>query len=220
MIYLISNIFICVCALISFILGIVQFMKPKKPLYAQMIVLGVGCIAFGRMYQTVRLLTGGDILDEFQLGMLGTIGSLMFFFSANFGAMDSLADDGSKEYTKYRLIAFAAPLTAIVLYVTLLLFSDVPRLWKIIGAVLTFFIMQATYFNLKHLIFPDVDYGIINCLKPYNAVVLFYALLCIADTIAMSRESEIAVAVVSAQIGITVLLITPMLMKGVKKWTT
>ena len=220
MLYLISNIFVCVCALISFIYGITQFFKPKKAIYAQMIVLGVGCIAFGRLYQVVRLLTGGDIANEFQLGILGVIGSLMFFFSANFGAMDSLADDGSNEYKKYRIISFAAPLAALALYVIFILVADVSRLWKIIGAVVTFFIMQTTYFNLKHLIFPDVDYGVINCLKPYNAAVLFYALFCIADIIAMSRESEIAVAIVSAEIGITVLLITLLLAKGVKKWTT
>lgn len=220
MLYLISNIFVCACAMLSFIYGITQFFKPKKALYAQMIVLGVGCIAFGRLYQVVRLLTGGDILNEFQLGILGVIGSLMFFFSANFGAIDSLADDKSKKYSKYRLIAFAAPLAALALYIGFLLFLGAPRLWKIIGAVVTFFIMQTTYFNLKHLIFPDVDYGVINCLKPYNAAVLFYALFCIADIIAMSRESEIAVAIVSAEIGITVLLITLLLAKGVKKWTT
>lgn len=220
MLYMISNLFVCICALFSFIYGITQFFKPKKAIYAQMIVLGVGCIAFGRLYQVVRLLTGGDILNEFQLGILGVIGSLMFFFSANFGAIDSLADDKSKKYSKYRLIAFAAPLAALALYIGFLLFLGAPRLWKIIGAVVTFFIMQTTYFNLKHLIFPDVDYGVINCLKPYNAAVLFYALFCIADIIAMSRESEIAVAIVSAEIGITVLLITLLLAKGVKKWTT
>ena len=176
MLYLISNIFVCVCALISFIYGITQFFKPKKAIYAQMIVLGVACIAFGRLYQVVRLLTGGDILNEFQLGILGVIGSLMFFFSANFGAIDSLADDKSKKYSKYRLSAFAAPLAALALYIVFLLFFDALRLWKIVGAVVTFFIMLTTYYNLKHLIFPDVDYGVINCLKPYNAAVLFYAL--------------------------------------------
>lgn len=67
-----------------------------------MIVPSVGCIFFGRLYQVVRLLTGGDIANEFQLGILGVIGSLMFFFSANFGAMDSLADDGSKEYNYFK----------------------------------------------------------------------------------------------------------------------
>lgn len=220
MVYLISNIFVCVCAFISFVYGITQFFKPKKAIYAQMIVLGVGCIFFGRLYQVVRLLTGGDIANEFQLGILGVIGSLMFFFSANFGAMDSLADDGSKEYKKYRIIALAAPLTALALYVFFLLLGDVSRLWKILGAVMTLFIMQTTYYNLKHLIFPDVEYGVINCLKPYNALVLFYALLCIADMIALTRENEIVVAAVSAQIGITVLLTVPMLVKGVRKWTT
>ncbi len=67
---------------------------------------------FGRLYQVVRLLTVGDIFDRFQLGILGVLGSLLFLFSANFGMMDSLADDGSKEYVKYRIIPLAAPAAA------------------------------------------------------------------------------------------------------------
>ena len=69
--FLIANIITCVCALVGFIYGIVKFFKPKKAVYAQMITLSVGCMAFGRLYQVVRLLTEGDITDSFQLGILG-----------------------------------------------------------------------------------------------------------------------------------------------------
>ena len=74
-----------------------------------MITLAVGCMTFAKLYQAVRILTSGDILNEFQLGVIGVIGSLLFIFSANFGLMDSLADDGSKEYFRYRIIPLVAP---------------------------------------------------------------------------------------------------------------
>ena len=185
-----------------------------------MITLSVGCMAFGRLYQVVRLLTDGDIFNEFQLGFLGIIGSLLFFFSANFGLMDSLADDGSKRFLKYRIIPIIAPITSLLLYVFFILMRDLPLLAKIMGAVLTFFVMETTYFNLKHLIFPDVDYGVINCLKTYNVLVLIYGFLCIVEIIVISGENEIAISVVGALMGLILLAIVPTLERGIKKWTT
>ena len=220
MVLLLSNIFVCVCALFSLVFGIICFWKPRKGLYAKMAVLGIGCIVFGRLFQIVRLLTGGEILGAFQLGLFGTVGSLMFFFSSNFGIMDSLADDGAARYKKYRLIALAAPLAALAIYVIFTLCTSASLLWKIIAAVLTVFIMQTAYFNLKHLIFPDVDYGVIDSLKFYNGLVLAYSLLCSAELAAMSAGAKTAYAIISALMGICMLLIAPMLSRGVKQWTT
>ena len=218
--YLIANIITCLCAFIGFIYGIVVFFKPKKAVYAQMITLSVGCMAFGRLYQVVRLITIGDILEHFQLGVLGVIGSLLFLFSANYGAMDSLADDGSKEFTKYRLIPLAAPISAIAVYVIYFLLSDFPLLVKVVSGIITLFAAGASYYNLKHLIFPDVDYGVINCVKTYNLLALIFEYLCIAEMIANSCGSEIAVLVISIFMGAVLIAIVPTVERGNKKWTT
>ncbi len=219
-IVLISNILTCIFAFIGFIYGIVKFFKPRKALYAQMITLSVGCMAFGRLYQVVRLLTDGDIYNEFQLGIFGIIGSLLFFFSANFGLMDSLADDRSKQYRKYRIIPLLAPLIAAALFIVFILFYDMPRFAKIMSAILTIFVMATTYYNLKHVVFPDVDFGVIKCLKSYNLLVLLYAMFCMAEMIAISRSNEIFTAAFGVLMGITILLIVPVAERGIKKWTT
>ena len=218
--YIILNSIVCVCAFVGFIYGIIKFFKPKKALFAQMITLGVGCMAFGRLFQVVRLMTGGDIFGRFQLGMMGIIGSLLFLFSASFGLMDSLADDGSKQFRKYRIIPLAAPLTALAVYVIFVLFADLSLLSKVFGAVLTFFVMETTYFNLKHLIFPDVDYGIINCLKLYNVTVLIYSFLCLFELIVISNRLEILTSVASVLMGLLLLAVIPTVERGIKKWTT
>ena len=217
---LIANIITCVCAFIGFVYGIVKFFQPKKAVYAQMITLAAGCMAFGRLYQVVRILTQGDILTEFQLGILGVVGSLVFFFSANFGLMDSLADDGSKEYVKYRIIPLIAPITVILIYVIFIALADISKLSKIIGAVITFFAMQTAYFNLKHLIFPDVDYGVIKCLKLYNILALIYSYLCMAEMIALSRGNEIIICISGVLMGVILLVVVPTVERGIKKWTT
>ena len=217
--YLIANIITCICAFISFFYGIAKFFKPKKAIYAQMITLAAGCVAIGRLYQAVRLLTGGGITDEFQLGLFGVIGSLLFFFSANFGLMDSLADDGSKQYVKYRIIPVAAPAAAIALYLIFVLLADMPTITTITGAVITLFVVLSSYYNLKHLIFPDVDYGVIKCLKMYNLLTLIYSFICIAEIIVIGKNNEIAYLVTAVIIGVLILIIVPSVERGIKKWT-
>ena len=217
---LITNIIICVCAFAGFTYGIVRFFKPRKAVYAQMIALSVGCVAFGRLYQVVRLLTGGDMFNGFQLGVFGVIGSLMFLFSANFGAMDSLADDKSKTLGKYRIIALSAPAAALILYILFICFTDLPRSVKIASALVTVFVMQASYFHLKHLILPDVDYGIINCLKTYNLLALIYTFLCMAETVFIGLNNEIGILIAGILTGCVLIGIVAALQRGIGKWTT
>ncbi len=217
---LIANIITCICALIGFIYGIIKFFKPKKAVYPQMITLAVGCMAFGRLYQVVRLLTGGEILNSFQLGLFGIIGSLMFLFSANYGAIDSLADDGSKEFTKYRIVSVAAPLVAAALYFIFIFAADTAKLTKIIYGIITVFVMLASYFHLKHLIFPDVDFGVINCLKPYNLLALIYSFICMAEMILLNVNSEIGILLVGVVMGGLLIGIVISVERGIKKWTT
>ncbi len=218
--YLIANIIVCVCALTGFIYGGIKFFRPRKALYAQMITLSLGCITFGRLFYIVRLLTGGNISDSFQLGFLGLIGSLMFFFSSNFGTVNSLLDDGSKAFGKYRLIALAAPLAAVIMYVALFLLSDVSLLWKILGAVLTVFVMEASYFNLKHLIFPDVDFGVVKCLRPYNLLALVYSAAIFVECCALSRGNELLTLICCCVTGLTAAAMMPTIVRGIKKWKT
>ena len=184
-----------------------------------MIALAVGCVAFGRLYQVVRLLTGGDMTSGFQLGVFGVIGSLLFLFSANFGAMDSLADDKSGEFIKYRLIALVAPVAALVLDILFVGLTDLPRSVKIASALVTVFVMQASYFHLKHLIFPDVDFGIIKCLKPYNLLALLYTFLCMAEMVVIGLNNEIGILIVGAMIGAVLIGIVISVERGINKWT-
>lgn len=218
--YLIANIIVCACALVGFVCGGTQFFRPKKALYAQMITLSLGCIAFGRLFNIIRLLTDGTITDSFQLGFLGIIGSLMFFFSSNFGTVDTLVDDRSKEFKKYRLIALAAPVAAIALYAGLFLFGEVSPLWKLQGAALTVFVIPASYFNLKHLIFPDVDFGVVKCLRKYNFLALVYMVSVFVECYAMSRDYELLTLICCCVTGLITAYIMPTIIRGIKKWTT
>ena len=217
--YLLANLIALGCALVGFVWGGILFLRPKKAMYAQMITMALGCIMFGRLFNVIRLLTEGNLTDTFQLGFLGMVGSLMFFFSSNYGTMDGLIDDKSKTFRKYRLVAMLAPLAALGTYLALFPFNEeISLLWKIEGGVLTFFVMLASYYHLKHLIFPDVDFGIVKFLRPYNALALLYVASLMAECVAMSRDDATMTLIVAIVSGVIVLLMMPFVVKGVKKW--
>ena len=217
---LIANTITFVCAFVGFLYGNVKFFKPKKALYAQMITLAVGCVAFGRLYQVVQLLTVSKMFSGFQLGVFGVFGSLLFLFSANFGAMDSLADDRSKGLLKYRLIALVAPAAALVWYIVFVLINDLPKSVKIASAAVAFFVMEASYFHLKHLILPDVDFGVIKCLRPYNLLALLYTHLCLAETTLIGHANNLGILIIDIVIGAVQIGIVVSVERGMKKWTT
>ena len=215
---LIANIIVCVCAFAGFIYGGILFFRPKKALYAQMITLAIGCVAFGRLFLMCRMLTGGEITTTFQLGFVGMIGSFLFFFTANYGAVDSLIDDSINDGIIHKIIPFIAPVTAVALYVGFFIIGETSLMWRIFGGILTVIIMASSYFNLKHLLSPDIDKGIITCLRPYNLLALVYAMSVLVECVGLSRGANVLAFVAAVVSGISILLIIPLIEWGVKKW--
>ena len=218
--FLIANIITLAGALVGSVYGAIRFFRPRAAIYPQMITLASGIIVFGRLYQIIRIVTISDVLEHFHLGILATIGSLLFLFAANFGAMDTLADDGSAEFRKYRIIPLAAPAVVIAVYLTLFYFAHQPKLTKVIAGFISVIVAAASYYNLKHLIIPDVDFGVIRCLRQYNLLALVYECLCMADIVAQSRELEIATLIIGILTGVILPLIIISVDKGVQKWST
>ena len=215
---LIANIIVCICAFFGFIYGGILFFRPKKALYAQMITLAMGVIGFGRLFLVCRILTGGEITETFQLGFVGMFASFLFFFSANYGAVDSLIDDSVNRSTWSRLVPFLAPLAAIILYIVFFIVRDASLMWRIFGAMLTLNIALSTYFNLKHLISPDIDKGVITCLRPYNLLALIYAVSVLVECIGLSSGNTILAFVAGLISAISIILIIPLIERGVKRW--
>ena len=216
---LLANIIAFVGALGGFIYGAIRFFRPKESIYALMITLSCGVTVLTRLYQITRIVVIGDIVNRFNLGVIGIVGSLLFLFTANFGVIDKLGDDGKKDLRKYRLIPLAAPAAALISYMAFFLFTDQTTLVKVVSGSITFFAGIASYYNLKHLILPDVEFGIIGSMRQYNLLALLYEILCIAELIALTHGSEVGTLVICSLMGIVSPLIIVSVARGVKKWT-
>ena len=208
------------CACFGFNYGLARFFRKRKALYTRMIVFGIGSAFIGRLFETLNLFAYGEIPSGFQIGMLGVVSRFLFFFTANFGQMDSLVDDGGRKFRASRMIALIAPICVVVLFFVYVRYAGfyqgaIPR------AVETIVIALASYFHLKHFIIRDVDYGIIRSIRQYNLLALVYAFLCMAEMILKAAPfSGIFTVIVSILICVVYLVFIPVLELGVKKWTT
>ena len=216
--YLLANLIVCACAMFGFVMGAVQFFRPKKALYGQMITLAMLCVVIGRLFNVVRILSGGDLQDGFQLGFLGFIGSFMFFYSSNYGTLNTLVDDGSKQFFKYRIISLIAPILFIGSFFLLFFTDQISRMWQIQGGVLLFFTALCSYFHVKHLIFPDIDYGVVRSLRPYNFLALLYMISSIVECYALSRDDEMMALIACCCSAVFLLIMMPLISRGLKRW--
>lgn len=216
--YLILSIAMFVSSAIGFAFGFAKYIKPHKPLYASMIVLGVGCIMIGRAYILLRLVIGLEIAGIFHVGMLGTVGGFAFFFSANFGQIDSLVDGGEKIFRKYRIIPLLSIVVTAILYM-FVFFGNAPLAEKITDGIVALSIAAASYFHLKHLIIPDVDYGVVRCQRGYNLIALIYGILCMCEMTAAANMLEPVVIAACILECVATLVLVPVMDMGVKKWS-
>jgi hypothetical protein len=85
--------------------------------------------------------------------------------------------------------------------------------------VMTAIIMFASYFNLKHFIFPDVEFGIIRSIRGYNLIALLLGVLSIGEIILQLWQRALPLLILYVAICAVSIAIVPILEKGVKKWT-
>ena len=203
----------------SFIYGIVNFFKKGKPLFLQSITMAMGCHALGSIYHVCQTLTTETVVDGFTPAYLGRIGFFLFFITASYGQMDRIVDDGSKKIRPFRYIALAAPICAALLYLPSGLMEELPMATKIAVLLVWLPATVSVYYNLKHAIIPDFDFGFIKAIKPYNVFATclgFAELLCLTAWDFLYGASLIISSFLFAGLCVATILSAK---KGAEKWT-
>lgn len=175
--------------------------------------------ALGSVYHLCQALTSPDIVEGFTPAYLGRIGFFLFILTASYGQLDRIVDDSSSKMRRARIIALIAPLTAGVFYVPNILIEDVSVATKVVYALVWIPALFCVYFNLKHAIIPDFDFGFIKAIKPYNVFVLalsFSELLCLT---AWDYYYPVVMAASAVVFGALCICTMVFAKKGVAKWT-
>ena len=152
----------------AFVYGLNHFFKKGKPLFLQSITMAMGCHALGSIYHLCQTLTLETVLEGFTPAYLGRIGFFLFFLTASYGQMDRIVDDGSPAHKPARIIALIAPVLAAVFYIPTAIMEDLPLATKIALALVWIPATIAVYYNMKHSLMPDSDFGFLKAIKPYN----------------------------------------------------
>ena len=206
-------------ALFCFIYGINKFFKKGKPLFLQSITMAMGCHALGSIYHVCQTLTTQTVLEGFTPAYLGRIGFFLFLIAASYGQMDRIVDDGSKNTRPSRYIALIAPVFAVLLYLPNGLMEDLPLSTKIAVSLVWLPAIFSVYFNLKHAIIPDCDFGFVKAIKPYNifAVCLgFSELLCLTAWDYLESIPLVVSALIFSVFCVGTVISAK---KGAEKWT-
>lgn len=206
-------------ALFSLIYGLKYFFKKGKPLFLQTITMAMGCHALGSIYHLCQHLTRDTLIEGFTPAYLGRIGFFLFIITASYGQMDRIVDDGSSKMKPSRYIALIAPICATLLYIPNWIVDDVPIQTKIVYAFVWIPAIVAVYFNLKHALIPNMDFGFIKAIKPYNIFTLclsFSELVCLT---AWEYYDIVLLAISAIVFGILCICTMIAAKKGVDKWT-
>ena len=205
--------------LFSLIYGLRHFFKKGKPLCLQSITMAMGSHALGSIYHLCQTLTSDTIVEGFTPAYLGRIGFFLFILTSSYGQLDRIVDDGSSKMRRARVIALIAPLLAVLLYLPNAMMEDVTTATKVVYALVWIPAILSVYFNLKHAIIPDFDFGFIKAIKPYNIFVLllsFSELLCLT---AWDYYEPVWLVVTAIVFGALCIGTMVSARKGVKKWT-
>ena len=207
-------------ALFSTFYGIKYFFKKGKPLCLQSITMAMASHALGSIYHLCQTLTVEDVVDGFTPAYLGRIGFFLFIITASYGQLDRIVDDGSSQMRPARLIAFAAPACAALLFIPHAIVATTPLSTKIVYSLVWIPAIISVYFNLKHVLIPDLDFGFIKSLKPYNLFVLLLSFSELACLTAWNYyHYPILLAISATVFGALCVCTMIAAKKGVEKWT-
>lgn len=214
-----TNIYLFICACAGLIYGLTATYRRKQPLYFRLMIFPIACQVFLRAFYIVTLLCYGELPDGFNIGFLGFAAFFLFLYLPNVGVIDHLLDENGSGYKKYRLLSLILPAAELALAVFTVLYDGFSLDVRISLAVLLLLAALAGYFNLKHLIMPDVEGGIVRALRSFNGLCIALELLTLAEVwLFCSSLSSTAIVAVQAVLGVLYVVFLPLLNKETKKW--
>ena len=216
--YLLGDSISLVLSLGALIYLVTTLIKEKKGIFFQMIACAIGCHALCYLYDVCEILTTGTLSEGFSISYLGAIGCYLFLLSASYDCMDGIIDDGSPAMAKSRKLARIAPTVAVALFV-LNFFADVPFETKHCYFFVRITATACSYYNLKHAIVPDMGFGFIKAIRPFNVAALAFNTLNLLHFTAWNFADWPVITLTGTLVGVSSVIMAVTAKRGVKRWT-
>ena len=208
---------VALLAAIGVIYGIYMLITKNLPLYFQLSVCAVACLMLGYIFDICDYAVNGILSDEYFIGYFGSIGSFLFLLTASIGYMDGIIDDGTPKMKRCRYIALIAPVLAVILWV-INMFANVPVSTKVMYSILWIPATCCLYFNLKHAIVPDMGFGFVKAIRPFNIAALSFAFLQLIHLTLWNFCDWIPLLISGIAFGCSCIVMIVMADMGVRKW--
>ena len=204
-------------SIVALIYGACMMILRKTPLYFQLSMASVGCLLLGYLFDVCDYVVNGYHGDGYMIGYLGSIGSFLFLLAASVGYMDGIMDDGSAQIKKCRWIAWIGPLVAVALW-GLNMFSEESLKIKIVYTLVWIPATFSVYYNLKHAILPDMGFGFVKAIRPFNIAAVCFTYLQLIHLTLWCFCDWIPLVISGIVFGSSCIVMVVMADRGVKKW--
>lgn len=202
---------------LALVYGIYMISAKRPPLYFQLIVASVACHVLGCLFDVCLYFVTGSPSGDYLIGYFGTMGCFLFFLTTSFSYMDGILDDKTPHMKKARALAWIAPAFLAVLLIPNF-FANIPNATKIIYAILWIPALLSSYFNLKHAIIPDMDFGFAKAIKPYNIAALSFTVLQLIHLTLWSFCSGLPLLISGILLGLSCLAMIVTADRGIQRW--
>ncbi len=205
-----------IVSVVIFIIAMIAVADKRHSLFINCVFFGTLCFFLSQLWNFANFIWVEQVTTDSLIETISNVGFYMFLFSASYGALDSLADDGSKKYYKYKAVGAGAALAVAAVLIMRLMLSF--SLYVLVYGII---LCPVIYISVKHLVIPDIENGYIRTLRPYYFVVLLMVLLRTVETFVYGVEMLSIVGMTCRIAGIIVVIwMFPMAIKGVRKWTS
>ena len=202
---------------IALIYGLYIMITKKLPLYFRLSLCVVACLLLGYVFDICDYIINGVLSDGYLIGYLGSVGSFLFLLAASIGYMDGILDDGAPQMKKCRYIALIAPVLVAALWIPNIL-ADIPTSTKVVYTVLWIAAMFSSYFNMKHAIIPDMGFGFVKAIKPFNVAALTFTVFQLVHLTLWNFCDWVPLLISGILFGSSCVAMIVTADKGIKKW--
>ncbi|MCQ2476944.1 MAG: hypothetical protein MJ125_03815 [Clostridia bacterium] len=199
-------------SIIAFLYGVIKVFIPNVPIYYKMIISAVGCYVLEELWVIVNALCGVEN-DTFSIRLIGIIGCYCTFLTANSRALTNLLGKDVLNNRKSKYLALIAPAAIFALSFAAILKVDKS---KAVIMILVFLpLIVDSYYELKCLLTPMDDKGLLKQIKIINALVLIEYAISMSYTFVQELNVLLVMDVISA-IGMALIVLASR--KGAIKW--